>query len=160
MGLTRRIIENRGGSSEVDREPGKGSTFTLSFVWPIAPGAQGKSSKHDEGAAEASIDPQGLSFSRSDPPRILLAEDDPIGQKVALAFLDAFGCKVDVVANGQDAVEMVAQTKYDLVFMDVQMPVMDGLTATRTIRKSETTHRLPIVAMTAHAMREDRDRCI
>jgi CheY-like chemotaxis protein len=77
-----------------------------------------------------------------------------------VGFLESFGCIVDLAQNGQEAIEMVAKNEYDLVFMDVQMPVMDGITATKYIREHETKHRVPIVAMTAHAMMKDRERCI
>ncbi len=77
-----------------------------------------------------------------------------------MGFLEAFGCIVDLAQNGEEAIEFAAKNEYDLIFMDVQMPVMDGITATEYIREHETTHRVPIIAMTAHAMMKDRKRCI
>ncbi len=95
--------------------------------------------------------------------RVLLAEDNLINQKVAAGFLHNMGLKVDVAADGMKAVEAIARTTYDLVLMDMQMPRMDGLDATRLIRAahSGTDHpRLPIIAMTANAMQKDRELCL
>lgn len=92
--------------------------------------------------------------------RILLVEDDRMNQFVALRLLGGAGFIVDLAENGQIAVEKVRSTRYDLVFMDVQMPVMDGLTATREIRRLPGRAGLPIVAMTANAMIGDREPCL
>lgn len=95
--------------------------------------------------------------------RILLAEDNPINQKLALRLIEKFGFKVDAVDNGQRAVEALSRRSYDLVLMDVQMPELDGLAATRIIRNPKSgvlDHALPIIAMTAHAMKGDRKRCL
>jgi two-component system sensor histidine kinase/response regulator len=93
---------------------------------------------------------------------ILVAEDHPINQKVAQLYLDEIGFACQIVKNGKEAVTAVAQNKYALVLMDCQMPEMDGLVATRQIRKAETITgaHLPIVAMTANALEEDRNSCI
>ena len=95
----------------------------------------------------------------SKPLRILIAEDNPVNQKVAVRMLEKLGCKADVAANGQQAVAAVDAKAYDLVFMDVQMPIMDGLEATRAIRRTHTGGPF-IVAMTADVMPGDRERCI
>jgi len=93
--------------------------------------------------------------------RVLLAEDNRINQLVAQRLLQKLGCQTDVVENGRDAVEAVTRHRYDIILMDIQMPVMDGFEATTRIRDAETAGaRLPIVAMTAHAMEGDRDRCL
>ncbi len=94
--------------------------------------------------------------------RVLLAEDNAVNQRVASRLLEKRGHKVHVVANGHEAVEMVGKETFDLVFMDVQMPEMDGFEATAAIRKQElgTKIRLPVIALTAHAMKGDRERCI
>ncbi len=89
--------------------------------------------------------------------RILLAEDNPINQQVAREILEGAGIEVCIAVNGQDAVDKVRAENVDLVLMDIQMPVMDGLEATRLIRQEDTA--LPIVAMTAHAMREEIEKC-
>jgi len=95
------------------------------------------------------------------PLRILVVEDNPVNQRVALRLLERFGYRPDVAANGAEAVDAVTRLPYDLVFMDVQMPVMDGIEATRVIRDKLTGDRAPrIVAMTADVMNDDRERCI
>jgi two-component system sensor histidine kinase/response regulator len=95
--------------------------------------------------------------------RILLAEDNLINQKVALKTLEHMGYRADAVGNGREAVRALEQRAYDLVFMDVQMPEMDGIEATRHVRdprSSALDHEVPIVALTAHARSEDHERCL
>jgi two-component system sensor histidine kinase/response regulator len=92
--------------------------------------------------------------------KILLVEDNELNQEVATEILVNCGCAVVVAANGAEAVSKVGEKDFDLVLMDVQMPVMDGLAATQEIRKLSRFDALPIIAMTANAMKEDRDRCL
>jgi len=94
--------------------------------------------------------------------RILIAEDNLTNQKVLLRILERLGYRADIVANGKEAVEVWEKVPYELIFMDVQMPEMDGLQATRAIRsrEGEIGRRVCIIAMTAHAMKEDRERCL
>ncbi len=101
-------------------------------------------------------------------PIILVVEDNPVNQKVAANMIEKLGYRVNVAANGREAVESLARIPYALVFMDCQMPEMDGFEATKMIRNQEASlHQaggelphLPIIAMTANAMKEDRDRCL
>ncbi len=101
-------------------------------------------------------------------PLILVVEDNPVNQKIAAKMIEKLGYLVNVAANGREAVESLARIPYALIFMDCQMPEMDGFEATRLIRKQEASLRqaagklshLPIIAMTANAMQEDRDRCL
>ena len=93
--------------------------------------------------------------------RVLLVEDNTINQRVARLLLERIGARVDLAGNGEEAVQMTKQCPYDLVFMDCQMPVMDGYEATARIRQLDSAgRRVPIVAMTANAMQGDRDKCL
>ena len=92
--------------------------------------------------------------------RILLAEDNKVNQQVAIKMLRKFGCQVDVAGDGQTAVDKATTMDFDLVFMDCQMPVMDGYEATRQIRAHANGDGLPIIAMTANAMKGDQERCL
>jgi CheY-like chemotaxis protein len=113
----------------------------------------------DEAPTESFIARRGDAFASR---RVLLAEDGLVNQKVAMTLLEKRGHRVTLVNNGREAVEATAAARFDVVLMDVQMPVMDGLAATEAIRQRERdsqTH-LPIFAMTAHAMKGDRQRCL
>jgi CheY-like chemotaxis protein/HPt (histidine-containing phosphotransfer) domain-containing protein len=100
--------------------------------------------------------------------RVLVVEDNAVNQQVVIAILESMGCQVEAVWNGQEAVDRLAQSSYDVVFMDCQMPTMDGFAATRIIRAreqeaakgGEPAKRLPVIALTAHAMRGDREDCL
>jgi CheY-like chemotaxis protein len=113
-------------------------------------------SAHAE-STKATIDPD---MARRHPLRILLAEDNAVNQKLALRLLEQMGYRADVASNGLEAVDSVQRQSYDLVLMDVQMPEMDGLDATRAIRKIRTLLQPHIIAMTANAMQGDREMCI
>jgi two-component system sensor histidine kinase/response regulator len=123
------------------------------------------SSLHDALARAWKID-QPLATSSGAPlqrkGRVLVAEDNPVNQKVISKVLERMGLRVDLVANGLEAVEAASRLPYDLVLMDCQMPEMDGLEATAAIRRKESSagRRLPIVALTAHAMQGEMDRCL
>ncbi len=95
--------------------------------------------------------------------RLLLAEDNEINQKVALGILKNFGYRTDVVSNGKEALKAMEKIHYDMIFMDCQMPEMDGYAATQKIRSLQSNvlnHNVPIIAMTAHAMKGDREKCL
>jgi two-component system, sensor histidine kinase and response regulator len=92
--------------------------------------------------------------------RVLLAEDNAVNRKVGVAMLQRAGHQVTVADNGKEAVDLARQQNFDLILMDIQMPEMDGLEATQIIRRQEsgTGHRVPIIAMTAHAIKGDSER--
>ncbi len=96
----------------------------------------------------------------SRPLSVLLVEDNPLNQEVALAMLEALGCSATLAANGQEALAAAGAEAFDIVLMDCQMPVMDGFAATRALRAKEQDRRLPVIALTANALSSDRDRCL
>jgi CheY-like chemotaxis protein len=99
-------------------------------------------------------------LAKRHPLRILLVEDNVVNQKVALRVLERFGYRVDVAGNGVEAIDAVRRQRYDLIFMDVHMPEMDGLEATRQICTEWPHGRPQIIAMTANASQEDREACL
>lgn len=114
-----------------------------------------------QGAAETPANAElyvGDNYSAG-PIRALLVEDSPVNQEVAQGHLNKVGCQVDIANNGQEALDKVQRQKYDIIFMDCQMPVMDGYQATRLIRKRNVDRHIPIVALTAHALSGDREKC-
>jgi CheY-like chemotaxis protein len=117
---------------------------------------------HDRPAAPAPREPALPADASAPRRRILVAEDNRVNQTVARRLLEKAGHQVDVVANGRQAVAALDDVVYDLVFMDCQMPDMDGFEATRAIRAGEarTPRHIPIVALTANAMQGDRERCL
>jgi two-component system, sensor histidine kinase and response regulator len=101
--------------------------------------------------------------ARAASPKILVVEDNPVNREVAIGMLESLGCAIDAAENGRLAIEAVGTASYDVVLMDCQMPVMDGLTATAEIRRREHSSgaaRVPIIALTANAMEGDRERCL
>jgi two-component system, sensor histidine kinase and response regulator len=103
---------------------------------------------------------QGPDLGKIRGARVLLVDDNDLNQQVGADLLEAAGLVVEIADNGQVALDMLARSSYDIVLMDMQMPVMDGLTATRQIRQNPDWTALPVLAMTANAMRGDRERCI
>jgi CheY-like chemotaxis protein len=110
--------------------------------------------EHKAGAAEAQL--QRVHAGR----RVLLAEDEPVNREITSSMLEMAGLVVDVALDGLQAHAMVAERRYDLVLMDMQMPHMDGLQATRLIRQLPHGNEVPILALTANAFGDDRMRCL
>ena len=149
LAISRSIAEAMGGTLEAVSQPGQGACFTLTLDLPRARG--------ETGAPDQPIATLALAEARLDGPRVLLAEDHPTNRKVVALLLEAVGVDLTVVENGQAAVEAAARAEFDVILMDMQMPVMDGLTAIRLIRERERTtgaRRTPILALTANAMPE------
>ena len=151
--ITKLLVEMMQGSIKVESTPGLGSSFSFDAVL-------GKTDTEVE--CEKPADLIGQDMYALEGKHALLAEDNEINQEIAVAMLEALGVKTIVAGNGQEALDLLETTSFDVVLMDIQMPVMDGLSATHIIRKhpSDTIRNIPIIAMTAHAMREDREKSL
>jgi signal transduction histidine kinase len=145
LSIVRRLVELMGGAIEVESRLDEGSCFSLHL-----PLREAEPLAFDEAVAQTL--PECFNA------RVLVAEDDVINRMVVTRFLTDFGCRVECVENGRRAVEAVGQSDYDLLLMDLHMPQLDGIAATREIRQHNP--RLPIVALTADAMSSERDACI
>ncbi|HVS63957.1 MAG TPA: response regulator [Thermoanaerobaculia bacterium] len=153
LAISAQLTRAMGGSLVVDSEVTQGSTFQL---WlPLVAGDDSDLPSADPGdrAADAQV--------TLPPLRVLVAEDSPTNQAVARGFLERYGHSVELVDTGKLAVEAVAGGRFDLVLMDLEMPEMDGIEATREIREAEreTGRHLPILALTAHALSAQRAAC-
>ncbi|QTQ37048.1 Putative two component system histidine kinase [Aromatoleum petrolei] len=155
LAITRRLANLMGGETGMESAPGEGSRF-----WFTARLERGQRPNGPGGLPAPTVaDPVRQLRERFADAPILLVEDDVVNQEVALAMLGDTGLMVDIASNGSEAVELAAQRPYRLILMDLQMPVMDGLAATRAIRAAGIGDSVAIVAMTANAFEEDRRRC-
>jgi CheY-like chemotaxis protein/nitrogen-specific signal transduction histidine kinase len=145
LAISKQLVDLMGGSMGVSSRPGEGSNFWFILSLPV---------QAETATLEGKMEP--------DSSRVLVVEDNDVNQEVAATILRKLGCVVEVAGNGKQAVKMAEITPYDLIFMDCQMPGMDGFEATAEIRRYEESsgHHAKIVAMTAHTTDEDRDRCL
>jgi len=155
LAISKRLAGLMGGEIGGDSTPGVGSTFWFTAAVTVVPGVA-PAEPQDE-PAEVDAMPALPAQSRD----ILLVEDHPVNQIVAARMLEKRGFRVHIAGNGLIALEKLADQDYDLIFMDCQMPELDGYETTRLIREREGDGpRIPIVAMTAHALKGDRERCL
>jgi CheY-like chemotaxis protein len=177
LAITRRLVELMGGEIGVESEEGVGSTFWFSLPFRTEPPREAPTSESlatpvTEGVAHAPAPAASVPAPAPSAPapapaatparqrRVLLAEDNPVSQRVAARMLEKIGCRVDVATTGQEAVDALARAPYDLVLIDCQMPELDGYAATEAIRRAEPAGRRVPVVGTSMGPADDRERCL
>ena len=169
--ISRELIEAMGGTIQVESAPGAGTCFWFWLPFTDAPALTPAPAPTITAANRDGANGVPMTPPSADPDlptllggKLLLVDDNVVNQKLASAMLTRLKLTFDVASNGQEAVDMSAAHAYSLVLMDMEMPVLDGVSATQAIRAREqangTTRPLPIIAMTANALQEDRDRCM
>lgn len=158
LAITKNLIDLMQGKIEVSSEENVGTTFWLQIPFAL-PAAQEEPKILNINAAANNLDSREL--IKQARAKILLVEDNPINQKVASVMLLKLGCLVDIADDGQQAIKLAANNKYDLILMDIGLPDIDGIETTRLLMQAKRPFPLaPIIALTAHVFEEDREHCL
>jgi len=161
LSLVARLAEMHGGGISVESEPGEGSRFTVSLPWQEEPDAEdGAAPANYPPLSEISAENSAAGIAAANPQTVLLAEDNEANVITLTEFLKGLDYRVLVARNGNEAVLRAIEERPDIILMDIQMPGIDGLEATRQIRAADGAADLPIIALTALAMPGDRERCL
>ncbi|HOF06311.1 MAG TPA: response regulator, partial [Syntrophales bacterium] len=152
LAISKKLANLMGGDVGVESDYGRGSTF-----WFTA--RLGKATAREKDAAEGEAASLLSSLDAVKGAALLVVEDNEFNQQIARELLTEAGFVVDIAEDGRKSLAMIAKRPYDVVLMDMQMPVMDGVSATREIRKQEAFRELPIIAMTANVMAADIQKC-
>jgi signal transduction histidine kinase/DNA-binding response OmpR family regulator len=150
LAIVKSLIELQQGTVKLKSEEGKGSQFYVELTYDL---------KLENTASKAAVAYNQMKFERAMPYKILLAEDNLLNQKLAATVLRNFNLDVVVTDNGAEAINKIKQSSFDLILLDIQMPIMDGYTAARIIR-NELKYNMPIVAMTANVLPTDIQKCL
>ncbi|MGC4098089.1 MAG: ATP-binding protein [Nitrospira sp.] len=173
LAIVKQLVALMGGHVELQSSLGKGASFRFTVYFKRHETSSDPRSSPSANVSGVDVETFERRSVRPEAARILLVEDTPVNRDVACSMLETFGCRIDMAENGREAVAMTAEQEYALIFMDYQMPEMDGLTATKLIREREAERRcrvgngerrsaprVSIIALTAHAMPGDRELCL
>ena len=150
LAIVKQLVEIQNGDISLKSKEGIGSEFSVRMSYPIS---------YEKNIIATDINSKSFKIVSHKPLIILLAEDHVLNQKLAVAYLEGFGLQVDLAENGEEAIRKVNGKHYDLILMDIQMPLLDGYHASKKIRE-ELKNDVPIIAMTAHTMPNEKEKCL